>query len=171
MFLTISHIPAFRKLHSSLAHIQESHFSPLMRSRAQEMRNQTLSSTTSSLTHHSHLLATILSPTLHGIEAHFPYHNYLTQERLNIKLSSQKYFSVLWHPWLEEEEDVCCSSPPVLPCSCFQSFCWSFSLCWLDLHQFAFFCRAHRFLLRPLNYMFNIKHRNRQNTSPCFAKS
>lgn len=108
---------------------------------------------------------------LHGIEARSSYHDYLTQDRLNVKLRSQKVFSVLWHPWLEEEVDVCCSSQLILPCSCFQSFCWSFSLCWLDLHQLASFCRAHRFLLRPPNYMFDTKHRNRQNTSPCFAKS
>lgn len=44
VFLTISHIPNFRRCQSSLVHIQESHFSTLMRSRAREIRNQALSS-------------------------------------------------------------------------------------------------------------------------------
>lgn len=106
------------------------------------------------------------STSNHGIEAHFPHRDYLTQDRCNAKLRPQEAFSVLWHPWLEDQVDMGCSPQSVLPCTCFQPLCWIFP----PLHQLACFCRAHRFLLRPLNCMFNIKHGSSQNTSPCFAK-
>lgn len=162
VFLTISHIPDFRRFQSSL----ESHFSTLMRCRAQEsgLSPPALLGTTSSLTHC--LITVYLSPPLH--------------------------FSTSWNrsplslSWLPNSRQI--KREAQIPGS-FQCFVaplagggggcvLQFSACaamllfpifllefLLLLIWFASFCRAHRFLLRPLNYIFNMKYRNRQNTS------